>query len=210
LVSLPVLGGPLGYSRRAVPLNLAVSLITVMAALVTRSIPSVSTVQPLLQEVLSRSPVPCLPRTGHIRGHRLSNAHLHRIILLLLVGIGGLLIIEDSPDRFLPQRHRPGVLAGIVFGLLIDHEQPLESPAANCYSTLIFAASDITPQVRQSTDGVSGGERRAGALPCRSFAQRVALVRTVAPMGVGSVRGSCRRAAVGVVPTAPATPLGAF
>jgi uncharacterized membrane protein YfcA len=92
---LPVLAGLLQYpARQAVPLNLAVSLITVLASLASRS-----------QTMNSHPLVPLLPAIaslifgaritaflGTALAGRLSNTQLERVILVLLVGIGTALI----------------------------------------------------------------------------------------------------------------------
>ena len=100
---LPVLAGTLNYSvRQAVPLNLAVSLITIAASLTIRgSTLSLSQVIPLLPVVFSLITGAVITAFfGAAIAGRLSNEQLERIILMLLVVIGVALIIEG----FLPQQ----------------------------------------------------------------------------------------------------------
>src|ERR671917_1566196 len=87
---LPVLAGVLGYrARRAVALNLAISLITVASALLIRA----STLS--LTPVLGLLPVALAMMAGAVSAafvgaalvHRISERLLERFILVLLVGI---------------------------------------------------------------------------------------------------------------------------
>ena len=123
---LPVLAGPLGYTvRKAVPLNLAVSLTTIIASLFIRgrtlSLASLGPFWPAMLALIGGAVVAAF--FGASLSGRLSNEQLERVILVLLIGIGGALLIEG----FLPQ-HVPGLLpsallwrvgAGVVFGLAI-------------------------------------------------------------------------------------------
>jgi uncharacterized protein len=90
--------GPLRYpARRAIPLNLTVSLIMIVAALLIRE-------GALSLDVL----LPVLPAIGALMGGavtaafvgasvagRLSNAALERVIQVLLVSIGAALVVES-------------------------------------------------------------------------------------------------------------------
>src|SRR3712207_1929641 len=99
---LPVLAGIFGYAaRRAVALNLAISLVTVLSALLIRG----GTLS--LAPVLGLLPVALAMTAGAVSAaflgvalvHRISERMLERFILVLLVGIGGALVVE----AFLPQ-----------------------------------------------------------------------------------------------------------
>jgi len=93
---LPVLAGPLRYAPRvAVPLNLAVSIVTIVASLLTR----LATVHPDLSPYM----IALVPLTasavvaafiGPALAGRLTDARLERTILVRLVGIGIALIVE--------------------------------------------------------------------------------------------------------------------
>src|SRR3712207_3669382 len=99
---LPVLAGVFGYAaRRAVALNLAISLITVISALLIRG--GTLSLAPVLQLL----PVALAIIAGAVSAafvgvalvHRISERLLERLILMLLVGIGAALVVE----AFLPQ-----------------------------------------------------------------------------------------------------------
>ena len=212
---LPVLAGPLGYSaRKAVPLNLAVSLTTIIASLLIRG------------RTLSLSPlVPFVPSMlaliggavvaaffGASLSGRLSNKQLERVILMLLVGIGCTLIVEG----FLPQEV-PGLLpaalvwrvvAGIVFGLAIGLVSSLLGVAGGelIIPTMVFAfGADIktagTASLFISFPTVLVGLMRYASRG--AFNERRDSTEIVAPMSVGSVIGAIIGGLlVGIVPAA--------
>ena len=98
---LPVLAGPLGYpARQAVPLNLAVSIITIAVSLITRaSTLSLTPLAPYIPGLLSMiGGAVAAAFFGATLASRMSDERLERIILVLLVGIGTALLIEG----FLP------------------------------------------------------------------------------------------------------------
>ncbi|MBW4651018.1 MAG: TSUP family transporter [Kastovskya adunca ATA6-11-RM4] len=85
---LPVLVGSLRYSaRQAIPLNLAVSLVTITVALATRigtlSFQPVLTLLPAVFALIAGAVVTAF--SGAVLGSRLSNERLEQIILVLLV-----------------------------------------------------------------------------------------------------------------------------
>src|SRR5918997_2569553 len=99
---LPVLAGVFGYrARRAVALNLAISLITVVSALVIRagtlSLAPVVALLPVVIAMVTGAVAAAYLGTAFV--HRISEHLLERIILVLLVVIGTGLIVE----AFLPQ-----------------------------------------------------------------------------------------------------------
>ncbi len=199
---LPVLAGPLRYSaRQAVPLNLAVSLVTLAAALAIRgrtlSFDSLSPFWPAVLALIAGAVVAAFFGTALVG--RFSDKLLEQIILVLLVAIGTALIIEG----FLPQE-TPGLLptglswrigAGILFGLAIGLVSSLLGVAGGelIIPTLVFAfGADIktagTASLLISLPTVLVGViryARQGA-----FAERRTLSETVAPMGLGSVIGA--------------------
>src|SRR5262249_7618793 len=94
---LPVLAGPLGYSaRKAVPLNLAVSLTTIIASLIIRghtlSLAPLGPFWPAMLAIIAGAVVAAF--FGASLSGRLSNEQLERVILVLLVAIGCVLIVE--------------------------------------------------------------------------------------------------------------------
>jgi uncharacterized membrane protein YfcA len=123
---LPILAGTLGYSvRQAVPLNLAVSLITIAASLVIwGSTLSFSPIIPLLPVIFSLIAGAVITAFfGVAIAGKLSNEQLERIILVLLVFIGIALIVEGFLPQQIPALLPPvlswRLLAGILFGLAI-------------------------------------------------------------------------------------------
>jgi uncharacterized protein len=212
---LPVLAGPLRYSaRQAVPLNLAVSLVTLATALLSRG------------SSLSFAPLAAFGYAvlamigggvtaaffGAALGSRLSNQQLERVILVVLLAIGGALIVEG----FLPQT-LPGLLpmqplvhlvAGVLFGLAIGLVSSLLGVAGGelIIPTMLFAfGADIKTAGTASlliglptvVVGVLRYARRG------AFGDRQALRMTVLPMGVGSIVGALIGGAlVGLVPAA--------
>lgn len=199
---LPLLAGPLGYAaNQAVPLNLTVSLITIVASLVVRgkTLPF-DTVIPLLPVVFSLiSGAVITAFLGATIAGRLSNEQLERAILVLLVVIGCALLIEG----FLPQQSLallPSALtwripAGILFGLVIGLVSSLLGVAGGeiIIPTLVFAFGvDVktagTASLLISLPTVLVGlikYFRRGAL-----SERTAWESTIAPMGIGSVIGA--------------------
>src|SRR5829696_2092508 len=123
---LPVVAGVFRYpARRAVALNIAISLITVVSALLIRGgtqsfaplVPLLPVVAAMIVGAVSAAFV------GTALVHRVSERLLERVILVFLVVIGSALIVE----AFLPQ-DVPGLLpdsplvrgvAAVVFGLAV-------------------------------------------------------------------------------------------
>lgn len=210
---LPVLVGLLEYpTRQAVPLNLAVSLVTIVVSLIIRvSTLSFSSVVPFLYAVLSLIAGAVITAFfGASLAGRLSNEQLEQIILVLLILIGVALIIEG----FLPQEI-PGLLpsalswriaAGILFGLAIGLVSSLLGVAGGelIIPTLVFAfGADIktagTGSLLVSLPTVLVGIARYTSRG--AFAEQRALTETVAPMSLGSVIGAIAGGMlVGLVP----------
>ena len=199
---LPVLAGPLHYSaKQAVPLNLAVSIITLLASLAIRG------------HYLSFQPLtPLLPTIFALIGGGvfaaffgpalavcMSNKRLERIILILLVGIGTALIADGLlPQGFrsaLPNQPILWIIAGVLFGLGIGLVSSLLGVAGGelIIPTMVFAfGADIktagTASLLISLPTVAMGifrYARRGA-----YAERGSLTKTVLPMGAGSVIGA--------------------
>lgn len=210
---LPVLAGPLRYSpRQAVPLNLAISLVTVAAAFVIRSrtlsLSSIASLWPAILALIAGAVVAAFLGTSLVG--RFSDALLERVILALLIAIGLALIIEgflpqETPD-FLPPNLVWRIGAGILFGLAIGLVSSLLGVAGGelIIPTLVFAYGvDIktagTTSLLISLPTVLVGViryARQGA-----FVQRQPLTETIAPMSLGSVIGAVVGGMlVGVVP----------
>jgi uncharacterized membrane protein YfcA len=196
---LPVLVGPLGYApRRAVPLNLAVSLVTIAASLAVRSqsltfAPVVPYI-PVLFALIAGAMLAALFGTSLF--HSLSDRAIERLILALLFVIGCALIVEafvpNATGALLPAG--VWVPAAVVFGLGIGLVSSLLGVAGGevIIPTLIFAygvdvkAAGTASLLVSLPTVVVGIVRYAqrGAYTRQSFAA------TVAPMGAGSIIGA--------------------
>jgi uncharacterized membrane protein YfcA len=199
---LPVLAGPLGYSaRRAVPLNLAISLVTLSVALAVRSqsLP-VSQLAPMILIVLSLTASAMLSAfygagwTAHI-----SNDVLKRIILLLLLAIGAALILEallpSAVVGFIPKVMEWQILSGVLFGIAIGLFSSVLGVAGGelIIPTLVYGFGvDIklagTASLLISLPTVLVGMVRFARLG--GYSQKQDLYATIAPMGMGSVLGA--------------------
>ena len=212
---LPVLAGVFRYpARRAVALNIAISLITVVSALLIRG--GTLSLAPLLELL----PVVVAMIVGAVSAayvgtalvHRVSERLLERVILVFLVVIGTALIVEaflpqDVPG-LLPSAVTVRVVAAVVFGLGIGLVSSLLGVAGGelIIPTLVFAfgagiKTAGTASLLISLPTVAVGVIRHRGLG--SFSERDDLTRTVAPMGVGSVVGAVVGGLfVGVIPAA--------
>ncbi|MBE8965634.1 sulfite exporter TauE/SafE family protein [Nostocales cyanobacterium LEGE 12452] len=210
---LPVLAGTLNYSvRQAVPLNLAVSLITIAASLTIRgSTLSLNQVIPLLPVVFSLITGAVITAFfGAAIAGRLSNEQLERIILMLLVVIGIALIVEgflpQQIPAFLPPALSWRIPAGILFGLAIGLVSSLLGVAGGevIIPTLVFAFGADIKTAGTASLIVSLPTVLVGVIKYASrgaFADRTLLGNTIAPMGVGSVIGAIIGGMlVGIVP----------
>lgn len=199
---LPVLAGPLGYPpRRAIPLNLVVSLVTLFVSLAIRSRTlSLAAVTPFLDAVLALIIGAVVAAFfGPALAGKLSDEKLERVILVLLVVIGVLLIVESFlPSQLpalLPNTRGWHASAGLVFGLLIGLVSSLLGVAGGelIIPTLVFAfGADIKTAGTASliislptvTVGVACYASRG------AFAKREAVGETIIPMSLGSVIGA--------------------
>lgn len=199
---LPVLAGPLRYTaKQAVPLNLAISLITVITSLLIRA-----NTLPLNEISVLTIPIAALivgavfaAFFGASLGSHLSERRLEQTILVLLLAIGVALIVEaflpQEGTGFVPNETLWHIMAGILFGLAIGLVSSLLGVAGGelIIPTLIFAfGADVkiagTASLFISLPTIVVGlirYARHGA-----FADRTPLRETVAPMGVGSVIGA--------------------
>jgi uncharacterized membrane protein YfcA len=199
---LPVLTGVLGYRpRQAVAVNLAVSLITVLAAAAVRG----STLA--WDPVVDLLPVAVAMATGAVLAayvgigvvHRLPETGLRRLILVLLIGIGVGLIVEAflpaDPGGLLRPDGPVALLVAGLCGLAIGTVSSLLGVAGGelIIPTLLFgfgagivAAGTVSLLVSLPTVavGVTRHARRG------TYSDRTDLTATVVPMGVGSVIGA--------------------
>jgi len=145
---LPVLVGVFGYAtRRAVALNLATSLMTVMSALLIRggtlSITPLIALLPVVAAMIAGAVSAAYLGTALV--HRVSERLLEGVILALLVVIGATLIVEafvpqDVPG-VLPEALPIRVVAALLFGLAIGLVSSLLGVAGGelIIPTLVFA-----------------------------------------------------------------------
>ena len=199
---LPVLAGVFRYPvRRAVALNLAISLITVVSALLIRggtlSFTPLLGVLPVVAAMIAGAVSAAYVGTAVV--HRISERLLERVILVFLVVIGSALIVEaflpqDVPG-LLPDALPVRVVVAVLFGLGIGLVSSLLGVAGGelIIPTLVFAfgvgiKTAGTASLLISLPTVAVGVLRHRRLG--SFAERADLTQTVAPMGIGSVIGA--------------------
>jgi uncharacterized protein len=199
---LPVLTGIFRYPpRSAVALNLAISLITVAAALAVRA----ATLDPA--PVVSLLPVAAAIASGAVLAaylgvgwvHRVSEVQLRRTILVLLLAIGvGLIVEAFVPGEATGLLPDPGVLrlaVAVICGLVIGLISSMLGVAGGeiIIPTLLFLfGADIVAAGTASllislptvTVGVARHARR------ETYRDRADRTRTIAPMGVGSIIGA--------------------
>jgi|SRR5215213_8650059 len=214
---LPVLAGVFGYAaRRAVALNLAISLVTVVSALLIRggtlSLEPLVALLPIALAMICSAVCAAFFGVGHV--HRISEVLLERSIVVLLVGIGIALIVEAflpqgvtgflPEDSSLPLRLSVSVVLGVLIGLVSSLLGVAGGELIIPSLVFVFGAGIKTAGTASlliSLPTVAVGVLRHRRLG--SFAVRSDLTRTVAPMGVGSVAGAVVGGLfVGVVPAA--------
>ncbi len=212
---LPVLAGPLGYvARRAVTLNVAISLITVLAALAIRGRTlSFAPLAPLLLPMgamIAGALVTAFIGTALVG--RLSNERLERLILVFLLIIGSLLIIEGllptQLPALVPADPRWRVVTGVLFGLVIGLVSSMLGVAGGelIIPTLIFAYGAEVKVAGSASLLISLPTVLMGVvryLGQGAYQARHDLRETIAPMGAGSVIGAIIGGLlVGIAPSA--------
>ncbi len=199
---MPVLAGPLGYTaRQAVPLNLAISLVTLAVSLATRiNTLSAASIAPFAYGIAAMIAGAVVAAFfGAALADKLSDEKLERVILVLLVAIGVLLIVEGFLPKqlpaFLPFNRAWHIIAGILFGLSIGLVSSLLGVAGGelIIPTLVFAfGADIktagTASLIISLPTVGVGVARYAMRG--AFNERRALIETILPMSVGSIIGA--------------------
>lgn len=197
---LPVLAGPLRYpARQAVPLNLAVSLVTLAASLATRAanlnLDGLAPLVPAIVAMIAGAAVTAF--IGPMLAARLSNHLLERVILALLVVIGVALIIESvAPEAgggFVQEPLWPvtafalGLGIGLVSSLLGVAGGELIIPSfvfAFGASIKLAGTASLLVSIPTVLIGIGRYARRGG------YDDREALRWTVAPMAIGSIIGA--------------------
>lgn len=212
---LPVLAGPLRYSaKQAVPLNLAISLVTVVTALIIRgSTLPLDAIYAMMVVIVSMTAGAMFSAFfAAAYASRISERRLERVILILLVAIGIALIVEaflpQEGPGFIPEEVLWRVGAGIAFGLVIGAVSSLLGVAGGelIIPTLIFAfgtevkiagTASLLISLPTIVVGLVRYARRG------AFAERRMFMETVAPMGIGSVIGAIIGGLlVGLIPSA--------
>src|SRR5215203_7522834 len=199
---LPVLAGVFGYTaRHAVALNLAISLVTVVSALLIRggtlSLASLLGLLPVAVAMIVGAVSAAYVGTALV--HHVSEHLLERVILVFLVVIGTALVVEAFLPRevpgLLPEALPVRVVAAVIFGLGIGLVSSLLGVAGGelIIPTLVFAfgvgiKTAGTASLLISLPTVAVGVLRHRGLG--SYAEQADLTKTVAPMGAGSVVGA--------------------
>jgi uncharacterized membrane protein YfcA len=212
---LPVLAGVFGYAaRRAVALNLAISLITVLGALLIRG----GTLD--LAPLIALLPVVVAMIAGAVSAafvgvalvHRISERTLEGFILVLLVVVGSALIVEaflpQEVPALLPDSLPLRMVVAVLFGLAIGMVSSLLGVAGGelIIPTLVFVFGAGIKTAGTASLLISLPTVAVGVLRHRklgAFEDRQDLTQTVAPMGIGSVVGAVVGGLlVGMVPAA--------
>lgn len=211
---LPILAGPLGYSaRQVVPLNLAISLITILISLLVRGkILSLSTVSPYSQIIIFLIiGAMIMAFVGASWAKHLSNEKLERIILVFLVIIGCALIIEgllpESLPALVPSIPALQVIVALICGLIIGLVSSVLGVAGGelIIPTLIFAFGVDIKIAGTSSLLISLPTVMVGLIRYYqqgSFINKQPLKETVLPMSFGSLIGAVIGGfLVGIVPS---------
>ena len=198
---LPYLAGTLSLPlKKAVPANLSVSLLTLLAALPTRLLTlKAASLTPFLYETTALGLGGVLGAyAGVSRLRRLSAVALRRAVFALLLALGLVMISEAvvsiAPLGIAPDARLPRIVSGLALGFLIGAVSGLLGVAGGeiIIPTLILgfgapikAAGTLSQMV--SIPAVLTGfirHYRAGALSDRNLAMRLIL-----PMGLGAIAG---------------------
>lgn len=198
---LPYLAGTLGLPlKTAIPVNLAVSLVTLLAALPTRLYTlSTASLAPFLYETVALALGAVLGAYAGVSWlRRLSPPALTRAVFALLLALGLVMIAESvvsfAPLGVLPETIFPRIIAGLGLGCVIGAISGLLGVAGGevIIPTLILgfgapikAAGSLSQMVSIPTV-LTGFVRhcRAGTLNDREIVTRLIL-----PMGLGAIAG---------------------
>jgi uncharacterized membrane protein YfcA len=214
---LPLLAGPLRHSLRdAVPLNLAVSLVTLSAALAVRtqalSLTLLHPDVPVVLAVMTGAIVAV--SAGPIAMRRLTETRLAQFVLGLLLLIGillmGVALLPQSVPALIPQIVSVQVITGLTLGLTVGLISSLLGVAGGALLIPMFVfvfGLDIktagTVSLIISLPIVVVGIARFARFGAY---RQPSLRETIAAMGAGSVVGAMIGGLlVGLVPAPPLT-----
>lgn len=200
---LPVLVGPLGWTpKAAVPINLMVSFIVLVAALPARTAAvSLAAVEPHLPELLGMaagSVAAAFLGAGLLA--RLKDELLARVILVLLVALG-LVMIGDAflgeSIHLFPEGAAARALAGAACGIVIGLVSSLLGVAGGELIIPAFVIGFAVPVKLAGTMSMLVGLPTIAAGLARHLTRPDGPLRgpetwagTIAPMGAGSVAGA--------------------
>ncbi len=199
---LPVLAGALTYSaRQAVPLNLAVSLITIFVSLLIRGKTlSLNALLPFKLIVICLIVGAVISAFyGATWARRISNEQLERIIFLFLIFIGFALIIEgflpQSLPALVPALLNLQIMVSLLLGLVIGIVSSMLGVAGGelIIPTLVFAFGVDIKTAGTGSLLISLPTVLVGILRYAhdgAFADKLPLKITILPMGIGSVIGA--------------------
>lgn len=198
---LPVLKAAFGYpTPRAVALNLAVSLVTLLASasirLPSTPLAALGTLAPIMAGLVAGSMTGAY--VGASYASRISVSRLERLIVVLLVGIGALLVIEGMlpwKSAGVPFELPVRLVIAAVLGLGIGVVSSLLGVAGGelIIPTLVFVfGADIklagTASVLISLPTVAIGILRYGTRG--AYQSKADLFSLIVPMGFGSILGA--------------------
>lgn len=200
-------------AKEAVPLNLSVSLVTLVVSLFTRAgtlpLAPLAELSPIIVSLVVGAMVAAFFGTRLVKS--LSERRLEAMILVLLVVIGAALIVESfipqSGFGLVPSGLSWSIAVGVLFGLAIGLVSSVLGVAGGelIIPTLIFGFGVVvkiagTASLLVSLPTVTVGlirYTRQGA-----FSKRVVFNETIVPMGFGSVIGALVGGlVVGLVPS---------
>jgi uncharacterized membrane protein YfcA len=203
---LPVLMRVFAYqAKRAVPINLAISLVTVVVAFATRltstSFEPIAALIPLVALFAGASMAGAYIGTGYLR--RLHDSTFEKIIAVLLIIIGGLLIAESFVG-VATHRTAEGMVANAILAVGLGGMIGMMS------SLLGVAGGELIIPTLIVVFGVGVKEAGTASLLISSVTIIVGLLRywkqgryqdhdvagMIVPMGLGSVVGSIAGAAM--------------
>jgi uncharacterized protein len=198
---LPYLAGKLRLPlKTAIPVNLAVSLLTLLAALPTRLYTlKTASLKPFLIETFALGLGAVVGAYAGVSGlRRLSPTALRRSVFALLLALGVVMMAEAfvsfAPLGILPRGNIARVIFGIGLGFLIGAISGLLGVAGGeviiptlllGFGTPIKAAGSLSQMVSIPTV-ITGFVRhfRAGAINDRQI-----ITRLILPMGLGAIAG---------------------